>query len=366
MYILARLRLTRTDFVTNWYIRFNRGRLKGENGIEDTLKALNTLFDVIFTLVRGLAPFTPFITDNLYLRLLPYIPKELQAEDPRSVHFLAFPEVRAELFDEVIERRVGRMQRVIELGRVSRERRTIGLKTPLKSLVLIHPDAEYLEDVRGLGSEICRELNVRDLITSSDEAKYNVQYSADVDFPTLGKKFKKDAQKVKKALPNLSSSQVKGFLETGKMTVENCELSREDLIIKRGIKKDDSSKDLEMNTDDDVLIILDVKKYPELEREGLAREILNRVNKLRKKAGLVPTDDVKMEYKMLKDPDNVGLEQVFEDQADMIQKALRRPIDKHISTEVAGEVPNGMVDVVITEEEQEIQNATFLLRLVKL
>lgn len=258
------------------------------------------------------------------------------------------------------------MQRVIELGRVSRERRTIGLKTPLKSLAVIHPNAEYLEDIRGLEIEICRELNVRDLITSSDEAKYNVQYTADVDFPTLGKKFKKDAQKVKKALPNLSSDQVKAFLETRKITVENCELSREDLIVKRGLKKDDSSKDLETNTDDDVLIILDAKMYPELEQEGLAREILNRVNRLRKKAGLVPTDDVKMEYKILKDPDNVGLERVFENQADMLQKALRRRIDKHVSTEVAGEVPNETVEVVITEEEQEIQNATFLLRLVKL
>ena len=308
----------------------------------------------------------PFLTDNIYLRLLPYIPKELQAEDARSVHFLAFPEVRNELFDQVIERRVGRMQRVIDLGRVSRERRTIGLKQPLKSLVVIHPDPEYLTDVRYLESEICRELNVRDLITSSDEVKYNVQYSADVDFPTLGKKFKKDAQKVKKALPGLSSGQIKEFLETGQMTVENCRLEREDLIVKRGLKKDESSKDLETNTDDDVLIILDVKKYAELEQEGLAREILNRVNKLRKKAGLVPTDDVKMEYKILTDPDNVGLERVFENQGEMLQKALRRPIDKHVSTQVAGEVPNGMVDVVIKEEEQEIQNATFLLRLVKL
>ncbi|KAI9709142.1 MAG: isoleucine--tRNA ligase [Bogoriella megaspora] len=354
------------DSVTNWYIRFNRSRLKGENGTEDTLNALNTLFDVLFTLIRGLAPFTPFIADSLYIRLEPYIPQDLKAADARSVHFLAFPEVRAELFDEVIERRVARMQRVIELGRVSRERRTIGLKTPLKTLVVIHPDQEYLDDVRGLQAEICRELNVRDLVTSNDEAKYNVQYSVSVDFPTLGKKFKKDAQKVRKALPSLSSDEIKEFLESGEITVENCKLSREDLIVKRGLKQDETSKELETNTDDDVLTILDAKMYPELEQEGLGREILNRVNRLRKKAGLVPTDDVKMEYKVLTDPDNVGLAGVFESQADMLQKALRRPIDKHVATEVAGEVPDKVKEDVITEEEQEIQNATFLLRLVKL
>ena len=90
--------------------------MKGEYGIEDTKHALNTLFEVLYTLCRGLAPFTPFITENIYLRLLPYIPKELHTEDNRSIHFLPFPEVREELFDEVVERQVKRMQAVIELG----------------------------------------------------------------------------------------------------------------------------------------------------------------------------------------------------------------------------------------------------------
>ena len=116
------------DNTTNWYIRFNRKRLKGEYGTEDTLHALNSLFEVLFILVRALAPFIPFLTDNIYLRLLPYIPKELLPEDARSVHFLSFPEVRTELYDEEIERRVGRMQKVIELNRVARDRKAIGLK----------------------------------------------------------------------------------------------------------------------------------------------------------------------------------------------------------------------------------------------
>ena len=70
---------------TNWYIRFNRKRLKGENGIDDTQHALNTLFEVLYTLVRGLAPFTPFLTDTIYLRLLPHIPESIRGEDSRSM-----------------------------------------------------------------------------------------------------------------------------------------------------------------------------------------------------------------------------------------------------------------------------------------
>lgn len=116
------------DNMTNWYIRFNRKRLKGEGGIEDTLNALNSLFEVLYTLMRGMAPFTPFITDNIYRRLRPYIPVESLPENNESVHFLPFPEVREELFDADVERKFSRMQKVIELARVSRERRTIGLK----------------------------------------------------------------------------------------------------------------------------------------------------------------------------------------------------------------------------------------------
>lgn len=354
------------DNTTNWYIRFNRRRLKGEYGLDDTKHALNTLFEVLYTLCRGLAPFTPFITDNIYRRLLPLIPEALRAKDPRSVHFLAFPEVREELFDEVIERRVGRMQRVIELGRVSRERRTIGLKTPLKTLVVIHPDPACLDDVKSLETEICEELNVRDLVLSSDEEKYNVQYSVNVDWATLGRKLKKDAIKVRNALPNVSSEDIKHFLTSGKLTVENIDLTKEDLVIKRGLKDDEASKNLETNTDDDILTILDTVLYAGLAEEGLAREIINRTQRLRKKAGLVPTDDVKMEYRVMADPEEVGIAKVFETQTSVIEKALRRPIDKHVVTEVEGKMSDISGETVIAEELQEIQKATFMLRLLKL
>ena len=354
------------DNTTNWYIRFNRRRLKGELGIEDTQRALNTLFEVLYILVRCLAPFTPFIADNIYLKLLPHILEAERAKDPRSVHFLEFPTVREELFDLEVERRVGRMQRVIELGRVSRERRTIGLKQPLRTLIVVHPETNYLSDVASLRNYICEELNIHDLVLSSDEDRYNVQYSVTADWPILGKKLKKDAQKVKKTLPSLTSDQVREFVRSGHMIVDGIKLDKDDLIVKRGLKDDESSKHLETNTDDDVLIILDVEMHPSLLQEGIAREIVNRVQQLRKRAKLVPTDDVKMEYKVLSDPDHVGIEEVFTGHEKTFEKALRRPIDKHVVTQVGGEASDAMTEVVIAAEEQEVQKATFLLRLVKI
>jgi isoleucyl-tRNA synthetase len=349
---------------TNWYIRFNRKRLKGENGVEDTSHALNTLFEVLYTLVRGLAPFTPFVTDTIYQRLLPHIPESLRGEDARSVHFLHFPEVREELFDEVVERRVARMQRVIELGRMSRERRSIGFKSPLKTLVVIHQDQQYLDDVKSLERYVLEELNVLELILSSDEAKYNVEYSATADWPTLGKKLKKDVQRVKKALPSVPSDDVKRFLTDKKISVDGIELVEGDLVVRRGIKEGAASEDMETNTDRDVLTILDAKLYPELADQGLGREIINRLQRLRKKAGLVPTDDVRMEYALLSDPEDVGIGGAFESQADVIKKAVRRPLEKLDLAD--GKLPSDKEEGLIIQEEQDVQQATFLLRFFKL
>lgn len=358
MYTVVPRLLGLIDNTTNWYIRFNRKRLKGENGLNDTLHALNALFEVLFTLCRGLAPFTPFLSDEIYLKLLPHIPKELQGEDARSVHFLPFPDVRQELFDAEVERRVSRMQKVIELARLSRERRTIGLKTPLKTLVVIHADPQYLEDVKSLESYITEELNVRDLVLSSDEAKYNVQYSVTAEWPVLGKKLKKDMARVKKALPTITSEDVQGYVQNKFIMVDGIRLEEGDLVVRRGVPEDESNKSLETNTDSDVLTILDTELHPELAQEGLAREIVNRVQRLRKKAGLQPTDDIKMEYKVGSDPENVGLEEAFASQSAVFVKALRRPLEKEGEGEKAGDV--------IAEEEQEVQQATFLLRLLRL
>lgn len=334
--------------------------------MDDTLHALNTLFEILFTLCRGLAPFTPFLTDTIYQKLIPHIPTELHGQDSRSVHFQPFPEVRQELFNPEVERRVQRMQKVIELARYSRERRTIGLKQPLKTLIVIHHDPQYLEDVESLKSYITEELNVRDLVLTSDEVKYGVQYSVTADWPVLGKKLKKDMGKVKKALPNVTSEEAHEYAVSGKLVVDGITLEAGDLVVKRGLKEDEASKNLETNTDQDVLTILDAEIYPGLAEEGLAREIINRVQRLRKKAGLQVTDDIKMEYRVLEDPENTGLEGVFKSHADTIAKALRRPLDKHEVTHIEGKIPEGKEEGIIAEEEQEVQKATFLLRLLKL
>ncbi|CAG99966.1 isoleucine--tRNA ligase ILS1 [Kluyveromyces lactis] len=345
------------DELTNWYIRFNRRRLKGEGGVEDCLKALNTLFDALFTFVRAMAPFTPFLSDNIYSKLRPFIPEEVLAQyskDSRSVHFLSYPEVNEDLYDEDIEKAVKRMQSVIDLGRNIREKKTISLKTPLKTLVILHSNPDYLKDIEALKKYIVEELNVRDIIITSEEEKYGVEYRAVADWPVLGKKLKKDAKKVKDVLPTLTSAQVKDYLSTGEIEVAGIQLVKGDLSAIRGLPESAVQDGQETRTDNDVLIILDTKIYDELKTEGLARELINRVQKLRKKCGLEATDDVIVKYELVKD--TIDFENIVKDHHDMLTKTCRSEILK-----AEGSETNPLAD-----EELSINDTIFKLKIFKL
>lgn len=345
------------DELTNWYIRFNRRRLKGENGVDDCLKALNSLFEALFTFIRAMAPFTPFLSDSIYLRMKEFIPGEVLAmfgKDDRSVHFLSYPEVRKELFDEAIEKSVARMQSVIDLGRNIREKKTISLKTPLKSLVILHSDEDYLKDIEDLKDYIVEELNVHDIIITSDEAKYGVEYRAVADWPVLGKKLKKDAKKVKDALPNVSSDEVQEYLKTGKLQVAGIDLVKGDLNVIRGLPESLAQEGLETRSDQDVLIILDTKIYPELKTEGLARELINRIQKLRKKCGLEATDDVLVQYEIIKD--TIDFEVVVNQHRETLTKTCRSDIVAF----------DGAKDGAIADEEQSINDTIFKLKIFRL
>lgn len=355
------------DDLTNWYIRFNRRRIKGYSAddVEDTKKGLNTLSEALLILSRAMAPFTPYLADGIYQRIKQYFTEKTlngvvvnpKHQDLRSVHFLHYPQVRAELFDKQIEVAVSRMQKVIDLARNIREKKMISLKTPLQELVIINSDPEFRKDVESLKGYISDELNVRDIIITDNESKYSVEYSLAADWPVLGKKLKSDAKKVKAALPHVSSDEVKQFASTGKITVDGIDLVAEDLQVLKGLSESKVSHGQEFRSFQDLLIILDINIHPELESEGLARELLNRIQRLRKKAGLNSTDDVLVKYKLIKD--NCSFETVIDQNKDLIIKTTKYPVEPAASSDVSA-------DVVIVDEEQQINDTVFNLQLLKL
>lgn len=310
-----------------------------------------------------MAPFTPFITEHIYGLLKPLLgDTAAKFEDSRSVHFLPFPTVDEALFDEAIERKVSAMKKAIQLARTARERCGMSLKTPLLSLVVI-TDSQYISDIESLLPYVKEELNVRNVILTSEENRYNIVLEARVDWPTLGKKLKKDVQTVRKALPSLTQEQLKLYLCDKKMNINGIQLEENDLAIVRVLGKDtvnpsdsDGPK-WEPSFAEDMIVLLDTTSLPEHEDERLAREMISRVQKLRKKAGLVPTDDVLMEYRIVSNPDGIDVDSVVSSQQSLFLSALRGRLEK-ISEQVSEKS-------VILEEETMVDNLTLLIRLVR-
>ncbi|KAJ4397443.1 hypothetical protein N0V93_001671 [Gnomoniopsis smithogilvyi] len=365
LYTVVPRLLSIIDDLTNWYIRFNRKRLKGLGGIEDTRDAMNTLCHVLFILLTALAPFTPFITEHMYGLLRPYLSELLQGmKDTRSVHFLPYPTVQESLFDKETEMRVTAMQNVIQLGRTARERSNVTLKTPLHTVVVI-ADKAKLSKIDPLQSYIREELNVRHIILASDDeqGRYNILLSARVDWPTLGKKLKKNVQVIRKALPGLSQEQLRRFQVDKKMTISGIELEESDLSIVRvlGSPNPDSDVDgasphYEAAFSDEIIVLLDTARLSELVDDGLARDIVNRMQRMRKKAGLVPTDAVLMQYRVMAQPEDSNFEEVVETRQGLFESALRGKLVPAPADDSSG----------ILEEDHMIGEFVLKLRLAKL
>ena len=228
----------------------------------------------------------------------------------------------------------------------------------MRELLVFHPEKQYLDDVRPLQRYIQSELNVRDVVFTSDEGRSGVRYKALADWPVLGRKLRKDIGRVKNGLSLLSSEDVKEYIEKGVITVDGIQLVQGDLTVSRYVELPPSDQaTFAPNSDNDVVIVLDIQVHPELVGEGLARELINRVQKLRKKAGLQATDDIEVFYQFEGAADADDLKRAMVDYEEMIRRATRDTPRDVVHR------PQGK-DLVI-EEEQEIADVKFTLSLVR-
>jgi isoleucyl-tRNA synthetase len=200
-------------------------------------------------------------------------------------------------------------------------------------------------------------LNVRDVVFSSDEGLSGVRYSAVADWAVLGRKLRKNLVRVKNALPQVASDDIKAYMTNGKITVDGIELLEGDLTVQRYLELPTSSEgQFATNTDSDVVIRLDIQIHADLQGEWLARELTNRVQKLRKKAGLKATDDVDVFYQF---GEELGADLVSAIQANT--EVIRKTIGS-VPTDVKGKRKDAEI---IVEEEQEIDDTKFMLYLAK-
>ena len=204
LYNVVRHMLQFLEQLTNWYVRLNRSRMKGEEGIEEQQLSLNTLFDVLLNSTIIMSCITPFLSEWIYLNLRNGINPEDTTYSADSIHFLSIPSYQEKFINEKIEVMVKRMQSTIELGRKIRDQKTISVKNPLNKVIVVTSDKEEIADLQTLASYIKDELNCLDFHVETNEEEY-VQYISNPDHKEMGQALKKAYTKsLKEKVANLS------------------------------------------------------------------------------------------------------------------------------------------------------------------
>jgi isoleucyl-tRNA synthetase len=299
------------DELSNWYVRRSRRRFwKGEMGPDKTA-AYHTLHTVLDGVVRLMAPIAPFLSDEIHLAL-----RGLSAESAggASVHLERYPEPDEAAIDADLETRMDVALSVVSLGRTIRNDSAVKVRQPL-SEVLVHSTQRAALDAflanREIVGLVTDELNVRTLRAVDDVETY-VSMSATPNFPVLGKKYGKRVPRVAEAIKGLRTDALAAFMAVGSARVdvdgEALELGREDLSVQVA-----PAPGYGAHEERGLTVILNLAITEELRLEGLAREVINRLQNLRKSAGLDVTDRIQVRYEGAEQ-----LRRVFEAQGTLI------------------------------------------------
>ncbi|MFD0963725.1 isoleucine--tRNA ligase [Pseudofulvibacter geojedonensis] len=281
-----------SDFVqehlSNWFVRLSRRRYwKGEYGT-DKISAYQTLYTCLETIAKLGAPVAPFFMDRLYKDLT----KVTGKAEAESVHLATFPVANKELIDSVLESKMEKAQTISSLVLSLRAKEKINVRKPLQRImipVLNEEDKKAIEAVSGL---IKSEVNVKE-IELLDDASGILVKQIKPNFKALGPRFGKDMKAVSGAIMQFNQDNIAEIEQNGEISLDingkNIKLSLEDVEI--------SSQDIEgwlVANANGLTVALDVTISDELRKEGIARELVNRIQNLRKDSGFEVTDKIKV------------------------------------------------------------------------
>jgi len=326
--------------LTNWYIRLNRRRFwEGKDLTEDKCEAYSTLYTVLRELSKIMAPFAPFLSEYIYKELAIF-----NEDLGESVHLCSYPEFDESFIDSTLEDAVTRMQELILLGRQKRNQVQIKVKTPLSTLTVIHQDESLLSEIKKLESFIQTELNVKEIAYDSHEDKYIKLYSKP-NSPVLGKRLGKAFGKYRGLIQNLDSEVLKKIEAGESIKIEDETFYPSDFLILREAQEGSNAISNALITID-----LNTELTQDLINEGLAREVVNRIQRSRKDLNFQVDDRIKVSIAT----DDV-LTEVCNTFADYIKsETLTTDL---IFTEVATEGANTL--------EHNIEGSAFIIKLDK-
>ena len=276
------------DFVnndlSNWYVRLNRKRFWGKEMSQDKLAAYQTLYTCLTTVAKLLAPFAPFFADQLFCDL-----GAAQLEGTTSVHLVKFPVVDEQLIDRELEERMGMAQKITSMVHALRKKVNIAVRQPLQAIMIPAVDDEQRRHIEAVKNLILSEVNVKELrfVEGSGVLVKKVK----CNFRTMGKKFGKLMKGIAAAMSALDQEQIAELETNGKIAVEvegnSVEVEAADVEI--------ISEDIPgwlVSNEGKLTVALEIELNDELRNEGMARELISRIQNLRKETGLEITDRI--------------------------------------------------------------------------
>ena len=269
------------DDLSNWYVRLNRKRFWGKEMSDDKLSAYQTLHTCLMTVAKLLAPFAPFFADQLYLDL---------GGQKESVHLDDYPVVDETYIDTELETRMEMAQKITSMVLALRKKVNMKVKQPLKSLMIPAVDDAQRNAIELVSNIILDEVNVKELNFADDGAGMLVK-KVKCNFRTMGKKFGKLMKGVAAAVAELSQEQISELEANGSITVQ---AEGQDTVVELA-DVEVISEDIPgwlVSNEGNLTVALEIELTDELRQEGMARELINRIQNIRKDSGLDITDRI--------------------------------------------------------------------------
>ena len=286
------------DNLTNWYIRGNRRRFWKSEDDSDKAAAYATLYEVLTTFAKVLAPFMPFLTEEVYQRLV----RSIDGNAPQSVHWCDYPQVNPDVIDQELERRMQLARAAVSLGHKLRVDHKRKVRQPLASLTVVHRSDTVRTDALAMAHVLQDELNVKVITVEADENAF-VSVSVKPNFKALGKRCGPKLKLIGATLATWGSEEV-AKLEAGEpILVAEETISIDDVLLQRQAKAGAA-----IATDGTITVVLDTTISDELAREGLAREITSALQSARKEADLEVNDRISLSWQTESDELSAALQ----------------------------------------------------------
>ncbi|WP_397363924.1 isoleucine--tRNA ligase [Olleya sp. R77988] len=274
------------DYLSNWFVRLSRRRFWKGDYQTDKISAYQTLYTCLLTIAKLGAPIAPFFMDKLYLDLT----KTTQSEAFESVHLAKFPEFDASFVDKSLERKMENAQTISSLVLSLRAKEKIKVRQPLQKIMIPVDSDQLKEEIKAVEDLIKSEVNIKEIQLLEDASDILVK-QIKPNFKTLGPRFGKDMKAIAGAINKMSADDIKIVEQKGEIDVD-CNgkiitLQRDDVEI--------TSQDIEgwlVANEGNITVALDVTISEVLKEEGIARELVNRIQNLRKDSGFEVTDRI--------------------------------------------------------------------------